>query len=198
MIIIPWNKSVKSYADLGEDVPYLRPDFCPDCDHPRLTFRGKYTRWVIDGKVARQVYVRLIQCQGCGSSHAALLSFLFKYQVESAKTIIRALYLVFELNWSARKVARLLRVSRPAIGRWIKRFETNGADWYRYLSDLYRRLFPGAPHSRAKGYPAAVLDIGRRLFISQTGKRFGSYRFSSYLAPATKGNLLVCFEKPPP
>jgi len=189
-IVFPWNESVESYVDLGENVGYARPAFCPACEHTKLIFWGKRSRFVFDGKKSFTLFVRRMRCNGCGAVHTILPSFLLKRRVHLASLIVSALVFVFIDQAGSRLVADRLGIARSTIRRWIHKFKQSAGYHYRRFLFLKHNLVPQAPPLSAGEIPRAVLDLCREVFLIQAGEKASGATFADWISLATGGCLL--------
>lgn len=191
MIVIPWNKSVESYVDLGPDVGRERPTCCPDCDCSELIFWGKRSRFVTGSAGSSVLFVRRVRCKGCGKTHTVLPSFLLKNQAYLVELIVLALIMVLVEGKGSRAASEKLGIARSTIRRWISRFKQSAAGHYRRFLFLKHNLCPKSPSPPAASYPKAVLDLFSELFGLKSGE---SKAFSRWVSLATGGRLL--FDQP--
>jgi hypothetical protein len=147
LMLIPFavEMPVEAFLAARGRVPTGRPDRCPACDHPRLTFAGWWTRLTRRGPVD----IHRVACAGCRATHSLWPDALVARRMDLAELIGVALTAAAD-GTGHRPIAARLGLPAATVRGWLRAFR-------RRAEALTSRLLPLA----ASAYPIIALHPPR-------------------------------------
>jgi hypothetical protein len=162
-----------------------RPERCPSCRHPWVTFDGWWTRQTRRGPVD----IHRVLCAGCKASHSCWPDVLVGRRVDLAVVIGAALE-AKAAGWGHRRIGVRLGVPGATVRGWLRRFATlAGGLTGRLLAvaadadPVVRAPPPGPPLVVA----VAAVGVAAAALASLSGEPVDRWRFA---VTVTAGGLL--------
>lgn len=142
VIVAEFGADVQSYARTFAELPFPRPQHCPQCDAvDRLVGHGSYPRTVVDPLQATPIRIKRWLCAACRQTVSILPTFCLPWRHYRASVIQAVLdgRFVGHTSWSA-IWGRFHPADLPTVRtcrEWVRRFAEQSPA---YLQPLLRQL----------------------------------------------------------